>query len=215
MKYILISAIAITCISAVIVKSNNKAAKAVKEIFAAKPKPIKPVTPIYNYFAKAKLKAVDIKTYAAKNKYCTDYCFLVDMRIPSSSKRFFVYDLKTDTILQKGLVTHGGGSLTTTKELQFCNVPSSGSTSLGKYKIGVEYSGQFGMAFKLHGLEPSNSKAFERFVVLHSHSCVPDDDVDYEICTSLGCPTVNPDYLPILKTYIDKADKPVLLCIYY
>ena len=213
MKYILISAIAITCISAVIVKSNNKTANAVKEIFVVKPKPS---TPIYNYFAKAKSKAAAIKTYAAKNNYCGDYCFFVDMRIPSGSKRFFVYDLKTDSILHKGLVTHGGGSETNTAELKFCNVPSSGSTSLGKYKIGVEYSGQFGMAFKLHGLDTSNSKAFERFVVLHSHSCVPEEDISpIEICTSLGCPTVNPEYLPILKTYIDKADKPVLLCIYY
>lgn len=157
-----------------------------------------------------------IKPYLKANNYCEEYCFLVDMKIAPGKKRFFIYDLNKDTIVDAGLVTHGGGSETTTGKLTFCNTPSSGSTSLGKYKIGVEYSGQFGMAFKLHGLEASNSKAFERFVVLHSHSCVPSEEVyPSEICTSLGCPTVNPSFLPTLKKYIDKADKPVLLWIFY
>ena len=175
MKYIIICAIALFSISAIIAKSKYKTANTIKEIFVAKPKT---TSPIYNYIAKAKQQAIELKKYAAKNNYCEDYCFLVDMRITSGSKRFFVYDLKKDTIIQKGLVTHGGGSESKAGGLTFCNTPSSGSTSLGKYKIGVEYSGQFGMAFKLHGLETSNSKAFERFVVLHSHSCVPEDDVD-------------------------------------
>jgi hypothetical protein len=156
------------------------------------------------------------KTYLKQNNFCEEYCFLVDMKIAPGKKRFFIYDLIKDTIIDAGLVTHGGGSETKSDSLVFCNTPSSGSTSLGKYKIGVEYSGQFGMAFKLHGLEASNSKAFERFVVLHSHSCVPAEEVyPSPICTSLGCPTVNPSFLPTLKKYIDKSDKPVMLWIIY
>ncbi len=71
------------------------------------------------------------------------------------------------------------------------------------------------MAFKLHGLDDSNNKAFERFVVLHSHSCVPAIEVyPLQICENLGCPTVNPIFLSILKKYINKADKPVVLFIF-
>jgi L,D-transpeptidase catalytic domain len=138
------------------------------------------------------------------------------MKIPSGKKRFFVYDLNQDSIVHAGLVTHGGGSQTATNALTFNNIPNGNATSLGKYKIGIEYSGRFGMAFKLYGLEATNSKAFERFVVLHGHACVPDSEVDpFLICTSLGCPTVSPSFLPILKKYIDKADKPVVLWIFY
>jgi L,D-transpeptidase catalytic domain len=157
-----------------------------------------------------------IKPFVKANNYCEDYCFLIDMKIPSGKKRFFVYDLKQDTVLHAGLVTHGGGSQTTTDALKFNNIPNASATSLGKYKIGIEYNGRFGMAFKLHGLEATNNKAFERFVVLHGHSCVPDSEVEpYLICTSLGCPTVSPSFLPTLKKYIDKADKPVVLWIFY
>jgi L,D-transpeptidase catalytic domain len=170
-----------------------------------------------------KEEASHLKSYSQKataylkaNIFCEDYYFVVDMKIAPGKKRFFIYDLIKDTIIDAGLVTHGGGSVSANDKLVFNNISGGNATSLGKYKVGVEYSGQFGMAFKLHGLEASNSKAFERFVVLHSHACVPAEDVyPAEICTSLGCPTVNPSFLPTLKTYIDKAEKPVMLWIIY
>ena len=157
-----------------------------------------------------------IKLFLKDNNCSEDFCFLIDMKIPSGQKRFFIYDLKKDTIVGDGLVTHGSGSSTKTNELVFNNVPNGNATSLGKYKIGVEYTGKFGLAFKLHGLEASNSKAFERFVVLHSHSCVPTEEIyPMQICESLGCPTVSPLFLPVLKTFIDNANKPIVLWIFY
>jgi L,D-transpeptidase catalytic domain len=213
MKILFSSIIAITAISIFVFASNSKPAVFTKnkitKIFVDKKVDIEK-------HANVKTYANKLKSFVKKNEYCEEYCFFIDMKIPSGKKRFFVYDLKQDTIVHAGLVTHGGGSETSTDALKFNNTPNSNSTSLGKYKIGVEYNGKFGMAFKLHGLEASNDKAFERFVVLHSHSCVPAQEVEpYTICTSLGCPTVSPAFLPTLKKYIDKADKPVVLWIYY
>jgi len=163
-----------------------------------------------------KQKARSFKLYNKGTDYDTGYCFLVDMRIASGKKRFFVYNLEKDSIEADGLVTHGSGSDKGAAELYFSNIPNSNCTSLGKYKIGGSYNGKFGLAFKLHGLDRTNSKAFERFVVLHAHGCVPEEEVDPSpICESWGCPTVSPTFLTILKKYIDKADKPILLWIYY
>jgi hypothetical protein len=162
-----------------------------------------------------KIQANKIASYAKLNGYNTEYCFLIDMKIPSGKKRFYIYNLIADSIEHTGLVTHGGGSGAYDEALTFSNIPNSAATSLGKYKIGVEYSGKFGMAFKLLGLDKTNSKAFERFVVLHGHSCVPSYEIYPEgICTSLGCPTVNPNFLNTLKKYIDNSAKPMLLWIY-
>jgi hypothetical protein len=175
--------------------------------------PKKPIAKKSNYI---KNYGEKIKPFVKENNYSEDVCFFIDMKIPSGQKRFFIYDLQKDTILDAGLVTHGSGSATKTDDLVFNNTPNGYATSLGKYKIGIEYSGKFGMAFKLHGLEASNNKAFERFVVLHAHSCVPDREIDpLQICESLGCPTVSPSFLPTLKKYIVKADKPVVLWIFY
>jgi len=138
------------------------------------------------------------------------------MRLPSGKKRFFVYDLERDSVEIAGLVTHGSGSEGESDELVFSNTPNSYCTSLGKYKIGNGYNGRFGLAYKLYGLDKTNSKAFDRFVVLHAHECVPNDEIaPLSICLSQGCPTVSPAFLTQLKTCIDQSEKPILLWIYY
>ena len=163
-----------------------------------------------------KQKAGEYKIYNQLAGYSEGYCFLIDMKMASGKKRFFVYNLKNDSVQTAGLVTHGSGSDKGTDQLYFSNIPNSNCTSLGKYKIGNSYNGKFGLAFKLYGLDKTNSKAFNRFVVLHSHSCVPEEDIDpLPICESWGCPTVSPTFLTILKKYIDNADKPIILWIYY
>jgi hypothetical protein len=154
--------------------------------------------------------------FATAHQFNDSIAFLIDMKIPSGKKRFFMVDFKKDTVTNAGLVTHGSGSHYSADSLVFSNVPQSGCTSLGMYKIGAAYQGSFGLAYKLHGLDKTNSKAFERFVVLHSHDCVPANEVfPQRICQSLGCPTVAPAFLAKLQPIIDASPKPILLYIYY
>ncbi|CAN5809548.1 murein L,D-transpeptidase catalytic domain family protein [soil metagenome] len=158
--------------------------------------------------------AGEIKKYANQHKYNATTCFFVDMKIQSGKKRFFVYDLKNDTILLKGMVTHGSGKQFN-DTIQFSNVVESNCTSLGKYKIGNAYHGKFGLAYKLFGLDKTNSNAYARSIVLHAHPAIPVYETAPEkICTSWGCPTVAPAFLKELKTYIDKSSKPILLGIF-
>jgi L,D-transpeptidase catalytic domain len=159
----------------------------------------------------------ELELYALKNKCNTKYAFVVDMRIPSFKKRFFVFDLKNDSIINSGYVAHGTGSETFRNELVFSNIPDSRCTSLGKYKIGASYKGMYGQSYRLHGLDSTNNKALERAIVLHGHSCVPDKAYDeYPICFSYGCPMVSTNFLQILKGYITKQGKqPILLSIIY
>ena len=168
-----------------------------------------------NTSLRLKQKADDMALYARQNHFSNQYCFMLDMKIKSGKKRFFVYNLEKDSVELAGLVTHGGGT-TNTSGIQFSNTPNSLCTSSGKYKIGNSYSGKFGLAFKLFGLDKTNSNAYNRFVVLHSHSCVPNEEVaPLTICESWGCPTVAPGFLMELKKYIDQSDRPILMDIYY
>ena len=156
------------------------------------------------------------KDFVAKNNFNSSCCFLIDMKIPSGKKRFFIYSFTGDSVSNAGLVTHGSGSETETDILQFSNTPNSNATSLGKYKIGKGYYGKFGLAFKLYGLDYSNSNAFARAVVLHAHPNVPSYEVfPSAICVSWGCPTVSPVFLKILQSKIEKSNKPILLYIFY
>lgn len=159
-------------------------------------------------------KAVAARAFVKRKGFNEQVCFLSDMRIPSGQNRFFIYDLTGDSVLQSGLVAHGNCFTSWLEGRQYSNVVGSGCTSLGKYKIGNSYTGKFGYSYKLHGLDSSNNNAFERTVVLHSHSCVPETETPDEICQSNGCPTVSPAMLTRLKTIINTSKKPVLLWIY-
>jgi len=166
------------------------------------------------YKEKMQAKATDARIFVEKNSYNESICFLVDMSLSSGQNRFFVYDLEKDSLVLSGLVTHGNCNQDWLDGRKYDNVVGCGCTSLGKYKIGNSYSGRFGLAFKLFGLDKTNDKAFARFVVLHAHSCVPETEVKDEICQSNGCPTVAPGFLQQLKPIIDRSPKPILLWVF-
>ncbi|SEW51113.1 murein L,D-transpeptidase catalytic domain-containing protein [Chitinophaga arvensicola] len=159
-------------------------------------------------------KAQALALYAGRHGFNTHYAFLIDFNVFSGGKRFICYDLQQHKIISAGLVAHGQGPDFRAEKVVFSNVPGSRCSSLGKYRIGGKYSGQFGIAYKLYGLDSSNSKAFDRFVVLHSHACVPAAVQEQGICRSDGCPTLNPDYFAGLQHYMDESAKPMLLWIY-
>jgi hypothetical protein len=137
------------------------------------------------------------------------------MSIESGHNRFFVYDIKNDSILLSGLVAHGSCDDGFLSEASFSNTVNSGCSSLGKFKIGNPYKGNFGIAYKLYGLDSTNNNAFKRFVVLHSYECVPEEETyPIPICNSRGCPMISPGFMEQLKPIINAAEKPVLLWIY-
>src|SRR5690242_9523514 len=48
---------------------------------------------------KLREKAINLKAYTKARSYNSDLCFLIDMSIESGRNRFFVYDMKKDSIL--------------------------------------------------------------------------------------------------------------------
>jgi hypothetical protein len=151
-----------------------------------------------------------------KNKgYSTDVCFLLDMSLPSGKKRFFIYDLKHKQVLNSGLVAHGSCNSTFAITPGFSNQPNCGCSSVGKYKVSNQYQGRFGTAYKLQGLDSTNSNAFNRFIVLHAYGCVLDEEIyPAPICNSLGCPMVSYKFLDVLQQVIKKQPKPILLWMF-
>ncbi len=163
---------------------------------------------------KLEQKVIAAKQFVQQKGFNDNVCFLIDMNLASGQNRFFIYNLKKDSLQAKGLVAHGNCFQYWLEGRKYSNIVGSGCTSLGKYKVGTSYTGKFGYSYKLHGLDTSNNNAFERTVVLHSHSCIPDAEISDEICQSNGCPTVSPEFLNQLKAIINTSKKPVLLWLY-
>lgn len=166
------------------------------------------------WMTKLKSKASEAKAFVKQKGYNNNHCFLIDMSLSSGQNRFFIYNLKNDSLQSGGLAAHGNCFEYWLEGHRYSNVVGSGCTSLGKYKIGNSYTGKWGYSYKLHGLDSTNNNAFERTVVLHAHNCVPETEVNDEICQSNGCPTVAPVFLQQLKSIINTSKKPVLLWIY-
>lgn len=160
-------------------------------------------------------RAEEIGHYAAKNGYSTKYCFLVDMSVLSGKNRFFVYDLEKGTVAWSGLVAHGSCNENFLSRPRFSNMSNCGCSSVGRYKIGSLYRGQYGKSYRLHGLDQSNSNAFKRAVVLHGYDCVPDQEIHpMVLCNSLGCPMVSPRFFDKLSRLIERSERPILLWVY-
>ncbi len=159
-------------------------------------------------------KAEQLKRFVAQRPFNKQYACFIDFSVHSGKRRFVFYDLKNDKIISCSLVAHGQGADYRTETVAFSNAPGSKCSSPGKYSIGSKYTGRFGTAYKLHGLDATNNKAFERFVVLHGHDCVPDVEVMQGICRSDGCPTLNPAYFATIQQYLDRAKLPVVLWVY-
>ena len=159
----------------------------------------------------------EVQLFISKNpKYNDAIAFFIDMKIHSGKNRFFIYDLKKNEVIDQGLVAHGSGSETgIVGELKFSNANNSLSTSLGKYSIGASYNGRFGKAYKLYGLDTTNSNAFERNVVLHKYSKVPYEEQEDAICNSLGCPMVHEKFFERIENILDHSEKSIILEIYY
>lgn len=159
----------------------------------------------------------DVKDILRSNAtYNAKIAFLVDMQIKSGKYRFFVYDLVKGEIIDQGLVAHGSGSETNIRgDLRFSNEPNSRSTSLGRYSVGRAYKGMFGKAYKLAGLDKTNSNAEKRAIVLHSYSAVPSEQQDYYITNSQGCPMISEDFFKRLEKIIDASKSRIILNIAY
>lgn len=160
-------------------------------------------------------------TYCVSKNFSTDYYFLVDFSIHSGRNRFFIYNFTDGLSTRTALVTHGTcdgleSNPNAAEKAKFSNAVNSHCSSKGKYKIGKRDYSSWGINVKywLHGLEPTNNKAVERVVVLHSWSAVHDSEVyPYHSPLSWGCPAVSDNFMWHLDSLLQKSAKPVLMWI--
>lgn len=117
---------------------------------------------------------------------------IVDFSKSSNTKRLWIIDMKTQTVLYNTLVAHGknsGNEFAT----QFSNENSSNKSSLGFYTTGELYNGKHGLSLKLDGREPGvNCHARARAIVMHAADYVSESFAKQHsrIGRSLGCPAL-------------------------
>jgi len=97
-----------------------------------------------------------------------DFIGVADFSLPSRAPRFHLVNL-ADGNVRSHLVAHGRGSdpAHTGWLERFSNEPRSNATSAGAYRTGSLYLGAHGRSMRLEGLDPTNSNALSRAIVVH------------------------------------------------
>lgn len=168
-------------------------------------------------------RAKEAYEYAKAHGYDLEHAILIDFGRHSGKNRFFVWNFAENRVEIESLVAHGYGNTgyeSSNQQIVFSNVPNSYTSSLGKYKIGARSWSQWGINvhYKMHGLEATNDKAFERYIVLHSFKHVPNEEVYpayLPMGFSQGCPVINDDTMREVDALLQTKKKPVLMWIYY
>ncbi|MET0191884.1 MAG: murein L,D-transpeptidase catalytic domain family protein [Hyphomicrobiaceae bacterium] len=111
------------------------------------------------------LAALDRHGRMVRNR---DRIAIVDFSVPSSQPRMQILDIASGKTVDF-LVAHGSGSDPAhTGYLQrFSNVPDSNASSQGAFVTADYYVGKHGRSQRLLGLDPTNSNALERAIVVH------------------------------------------------
>ncbi len=139
---------------------------------------------------------------------------VIDFSRPSTTRRMWVYDLRSRELLFEEPVAHGrnsGHNLTTA----FSNAPESNESSLGLFRTAEAYVGKHGYSLRLDGLERGvNDRARERAIVIHGADYVNLDMARAQgrLGRSLGCPAVRPE---ISRQLIEAVKGGGLLFAYY
>jgi len=149
-----------------------------------------------------------------------DFIGVADFSLPSRAPRFHLVNL-ADGSVRSHLVAHGRGSdPSRTGWLErFSNEPRSNATSAGAYRTGSFYVGAHGHSMRLEGLDPSNSNALLRAIVVHGAWYVSEEMVRFSgvLGRSQGCFAVADSSLAEIMTrlgpgrliYADKAEETV------
>jgi len=148
-----------------------------------------------------------------------DRLTIIDYELPSWTKRLWVIDVATSTVLHHEWVAHGmgapagsGGDFEHVRSVS--NRHGTRKSSVGLFVTAETYIGRHGRSLRLDGLEPGfNDAARDRAIVLHGAEYVTAARArDRLVGRSWGCPAVRPK---IAQRLIDDISDGSVLWIYY
>jgi hypothetical protein len=121
----------------------------------------------------------------------SEYLTVVDLSQSSRYKRFYILDMKNDSLVWNTYVAHGKNSGVDMAK-SFSNNFNSNKSSLGFYVTKSTYNGKHGLSLRIDGLEDGfNDNAEARGVVVHGAPYVNASRVNSDYMgRSQGCPAL-------------------------
>lgn len=152
--------------------------------------------------------------YKSKGLIKGDKIIMIDYSLPSSTKRMWIVDFNTNTILLNCLVAHGRNSGGLVPN-DFSNELESHKSCLGFFSTAEPYDGSNGLSLRLDGLQESiNDNARARDIVMHGADYVSEAWIFEQgfLGRSYGCPSIP---LGLTQEVINMIKDQNLLFIYH
>ncbi len=136
-----------------------------------------------------------LRAWCYRHEYNTQIAIFVDLSLHSGRNRFVVWDFEKEQPLLVCPVSHGSGSPKPHKRTAYAelsNEEGSHLSSVGRALVAERYEGRYGIAYRLDGLDASNSNLRPRCVVLHSWQYTTSFPI-FPLPTvgSFGCPVIS------------------------
>lgn len=140
-------------------------------------------------------RAAALLDYCRMEGYNTRVALFVDLSRHSGRRRFVVWDFERSKAIFTALVSHGSGAArphVRSAYARFSNEDGSHLSSLGRALVAERYDGRYGVAYRLDGLDSTNSKLRLRCVVLHGWGHTTSFPI-WPLATvgSFGCPVLS------------------------
>ena len=140
-------------------------------------------------------RAKELLEYCRREGYNTRVALFVDLSRHSGRRRFVAWDMVRMVSIFTSPVSHGSGSEMShvrSAYARFSNEDGSHLSSLGRAVVAERYEGRYGVAYRLDGLDVTNSNLRSRYVVLHGW----EHTTSYPIWPratvgSFGCPVLS------------------------
>lgn len=125
-----------------------------------------------------------------------DIVGIADFALHSSQQRFHFVDLVNERV-ESYHVSHGTGSDSEHDGWlkRYSNIEGSEATSRGAYMTRSWYTGRYGTSIRLDGLDPTNSNALPRAIVMHEAEYARPEHVQQwgRLGRSNGCFALGPE----------------------
>ena len=159
-------------------------------------------------------RAAELVAYCRERGYNEKYLLLWDLSLHSGRRRFVVWSVERDCALHCFVASHGSGSAKSRVRSAYATLSNDDGSHLsaeGRALVGERYEGRYGIAYRLDGLDATNSALRKRCVVLHGWRYTTPFPI-YPVPTvgSWGCPVLSRRAMRIVDELLRREARVVL-----
>ena len=162
-------------------------------------------------------QVVEAAAFCREKGYNQRIVLLWDLSVHSGRRRFVVWNITENRVEHAFVASHGSGSSRShvpSAYAKVSNVDGSHLSSVGRALVAERYVGRYGVAYRLDGLEETNSEMRRRCIVLHGWRYTTSFPIwPLPTVGSWGCPVLSRKAMRILDKILQR-EQDVLLWIY-